>query len=191
MILYLGMRCTRMPFFIGGEQIQITTRKMTLSAIVIALYLAVMFLTQSFAFGQFQIRIATALYALAFLFPFLVVPFGLANLLSNLLFGGLGLPDMIGGCLVGMVTAYSMVILRRRGMHHWWTFLPTALVPSVGVSLYLSWLFQVPYGILVMSLAVGQSISALVGVWLVGSLERQHIGEELYDTWMPREAQSR
>jgi hypothetical protein len=38
-----------------------------------------MLCTQSFAFGQYQIRIATAVYALNWTFPFLVAPLGLAN----------------------------------------------------------------------------------------------------------------
>ena len=59
------------------------TRKLTISALCIALYVVVMMCTQSFAFGQYQIRIATALYALSAIFPFLVLPFGLANFLSN------------------------------------------------------------------------------------------------------------
>ena len=46
-------------------------QKMTFSAMVIALYVTVLYFTQSFSFGAYQIRIATALYALSYLFPFL------------------------------------------------------------------------------------------------------------------------
>ena len=77
-----------------------TYQKLVFSALCIALYIVVMTATQSFAFGQYQIRIATALYGLASLFPFLAVPLSLANVISNTLMGGLGLPDMIGGFLV-------------------------------------------------------------------------------------------
>ena len=72
-------------------------QKLTFSAMVMALYIVVLCLTSSFSFGAYQIRIATSLYALAYLFPFLVVPLGLANLLSNMLFGGFGVADMLGG----------------------------------------------------------------------------------------------
>ena len=65
-------------------------RRLTLSAVVMAAYVAVMYLTQSFAFGAVQIRIATALYALAYLFPFLTLPLALANSLSNLSWAGWG-----------------------------------------------------------------------------------------------------
>jgi uncharacterized membrane protein len=57
------------------------TQKITVSAAAMAIYIVLMSLTQSFAFGQYQVRIATAIYSLAYLFPFLVVPMGLANLL--------------------------------------------------------------------------------------------------------------
>ena len=42
-------------------------QKLTFSAMVIALYVTVLYFTQSFSFGAYQIRIATALYALSYL----------------------------------------------------------------------------------------------------------------------------
>ncbi len=80
-------------------------KKVTVSGLVMALYVTIMFLTQGFAFGQFQIRIATSIYALAAIHPFLIIPLGLANLLSNVLMGGLGIMDMIGGLFVGILTS--------------------------------------------------------------------------------------
>ena len=41
------------------------TQRLTISAISIAMYLALMIGTQGFAFGQYQVRIATALYGLS------------------------------------------------------------------------------------------------------------------------------
>ena len=52
------------------------TQKLCFSGAVMAIYIVLMLLTQSFAFGQFQVRIATAVYAVAYLFSFLVVPLG-------------------------------------------------------------------------------------------------------------------
>ena len=107
-------------------------QKMTFSAMVMAIYIVVLYLTQSFSFGAYQIRIATALYALAYLFPFLVVPLGLANLLSNMLFGGFGIVDMLGGCIVGMVTCACIVLIRRQGWRRAWIAAPILLVPGLG-----------------------------------------------------------
>ena len=59
----------------------ISTRKLTISAMVVALYIVVLYVTQSVSFGAYQIRIATSLYALAYAFPFLVIPMGIGNLI--------------------------------------------------------------------------------------------------------------
>ena len=62
-----------------------STRKIAISGIVIALYAILMYFTQGFAFGQYQIRIATALYSLSALAPYLIVPLGIGNMISNTL----------------------------------------------------------------------------------------------------------
>lgn len=93
----------------------LSNQKLVFSALCIALYIVVMMCTQSFAFGQYQIHIATALYGLSAIFPFLVLPFGLANVVSNTVMGGLGLPDIIGGFIVGIVTTGIIVLAKRRG----------------------------------------------------------------------------
>ena len=85
----------------------LSNQKLVFSALCIALYIVVMICTQSFAFGQYQIRIATALYGLSAIFPFLILPFGLANVVSNTVMGGLGLPDIIGGFIVGIVSVVA------------------------------------------------------------------------------------
>ena len=139
---------------------------------VIALYVVILYFTQSFSFGAYQIRIATSMYALSYLFPFLVLPLGLANFIANALFGGLGLLDMVGGCIVGIVTTFLIVQIRRRGLNKWLIALPILLVPGLGVSTWLSYLLQIPYGALAVSLCIGQAFPAVCGVLLVKVLER-------------------
>ena len=94
-------------------------RKLTTSGIVIALYVIILFMTQSFSFGAYQIRIVTSLYALSYLFPFLVIPLGLANFIANML-GGFGIIDMVGGFIVGIVTSGIVMLIIKRGR---WNFL--------------------------------------------------------------------
>ena len=91
------------------------TQKLTIAGICIALYIAVMMCTQTFAFGQYQVRIATAMYGLSAIFPFLIVPFGIANVISNTIMGGLGPLDMIGGGIVGIVTTSVIVLAKKYG----------------------------------------------------------------------------
>lgn len=151
-------------------------QKLTTSAMVIALYVTVLYFTQSFSFGAYQIRIATALYALAYLFPFLVLPLGLANFIANMLFGGLGLLDMFGGCLVGMVTALLITGIRKMRLNRWLMVFPIVLVPGFGVAVWLSYLLKLPYLPLAASLCIGQAIPAVCGVLLVRALERIFTG---------------
>lgn len=111
----------------------LNTRRMTFSALVIAIYIAVLYVTQGISFGPYQIRIATALYGLAFLYPFLVVPLGIANFIANFLFGGLGLIDMVGGCAVGMMTTWLIVQIRQHQGSPWLAALPIWWVPALVV----------------------------------------------------------
>ena len=147
-------------------------QKLTVSAMVMALYVVVLYFTQSFSFGAYQIRIATALYALASLFPFLVLPLGFANFIANFLFGGLGLLDWFGGCFVGIIVTAIIVLIRRKGWSRWLMILPIILVPGLGVPSYLSYLLHVPYSVLATSLCIGQSVPAVCGVVLVNVLQR-------------------
>ena len=147
-------------------------QKLTVSAMVMALYVVVLYFTQSFSFGAYQIRIATALYALAYLFPFLVLPLGFANFIANFLFGGLGLLDWFGGCFVGIIVTAIIVLIRRKGWSRWLMILPIILVPGLGVPSYLSYLLHVPYSVLATSLGIGQSVPAVCGVVLVNVLQR-------------------
>ena len=137
-------------------------QKLVFSALCIALYIVVMMCTQTFAFGQYQIRIATALYGLSALFPFLVLPFGLANVISNTVMGGLGLPDIIGGGLVGVATTGLIVLAKRAGCGNW--------------IVWLAPLLNLPYWLLASSLLVGQCISGIASFMLVSALERVGVG---------------
>lgn len=150
-----------------------STKKLTISAMVVALYIVVLYLTQSVSFGAYQIRIATSLYALAYAFPFLMVPMGVANLISNLLFGGLGPLDMFGGFTVGVITTGLIVLIRKYEMNTWWIVLPIIFVPALCVPLWLSYLLDLPYAMLATNLVVGQTIPAILGATLIRVLSRR------------------
>ena len=146
------------------------TQKLTLSGAVMAIYIVVMYFTQSFAFGQYQVRIATAIYGVAYLFPFLVVPLGLSNLLSNMVMGGLGFFDIVGGGVVGLMTAGCCALLGKGKITSWAVVAPIMLIPALVVSIWLSRLIGVPYAALAGSLLVGQAIAGAVGALLVRAL---------------------
>ena len=146
-------------------------QKLTFSGLMIALYVTVLYLTQSFSFGAYQIRIATSLYALAYLFPFLVVPLGLANAIGNI-FGGLGILDLVGGFAAGLATTGLEVLIRRANLPLWLCALPILLVPGLGVPIWLSYLLELPYWPLALSLVIGQIVPAICGVGLIHLCKR-------------------
>ncbi|MBR4442720.1 MAG: QueT transporter family protein [Clostridia bacterium] len=148
------------------------TQKLAVSGAVMAIYIVIMYFTQSFAFGQYQVRIATAIYGCAYLFPFLVVPLGLSNLLANMVMGGLGFFDIVGGGLVGLLTAFCCALLGRKRVAEWSVIAPITLIPALGVSLWLSALLGVPYWTLAVSLLIGQAVAGFVGALLVKALKR-------------------
>ena len=157
------------------------TRKLTISALCIALYVVVMMCTQSFAFGQYQIRIATALYALSAMFPFLVVPFGIANFISNSIMGGLGPLDMLGGALVGSATSAAIVWIKNKNLPNYVIALAITLIPGLGVPIWLSLLLGIPYWVLASSIILGQLVSGIVGAALVTALEKKEVLTEVID----------
>ena len=147
------------------------TKKLTISAIVIALYVVIMTITQSFSFGAIQIRLATSLYALAYIFPFLVLPLGVSNLLSNMLLGGLSIFDILGGGLVGILTALLVYCVRKYKLNITLTILPIIFIPGLIVPIWLSMILNVPYSALAVSLCLWQVIPAILGSFLIKVLK--------------------
>ncbi|MHB1154986.1 MAG: QueT transporter family protein [Eubacteriales bacterium] len=146
--------------------------KLLISAMVMAIYIALMILTQSFAFGQYQIRIATSLYSLSYLLPFLIVPLGLTNLLSNLLMGGLGPLDMFGGFAAGLTTAGLVYLIKKLKLNEWLIALPIIFIPGLMVPIWLSFILKIPYIVLAISICIGQVIPGIIGVLLIKQLKK-------------------
>ena len=148
------------------------TQRLTISAISIAMYLALMIGTQGFAFGQYQVRIATALYGLSAIFPFTIPAFSIANFVSNTVMGGFGLVDSIGGAIVGLLTTGLIVLAKRQGLGNWVLIPIITFVPGLIVPIWLSYFLPVPYWVLVSSLVVGQFVCGVVSYFLINALEK-------------------
>lgn len=148
------------------------TQRLTISAISIAMYLALMIGTQGFAFGQYQVRIATALYGLSAIFPFTIPAFSIANFVSNTVMGGFGLVDSIGGAVVGLLTTGLIVLAKRQGLGNWVLIPIITFVPGLIVPIWLTYFLPVPYWVLVSSLVVGQFVCGVVSYFLINALEK-------------------
>ena len=148
------------------------TQRLTISAISIAMYLALMISTQGFAFGQYQVRVATALYGLSAIFPFTIPAFSIANFVSNTVMGGFGLVDSIGGAIVGLLTTGLIVLAKRQGLGNWVLIPIITFVPGLIVPIWLTYFLPVPYWVLVSSLVVGQFVCGVVSYFLINALEK-------------------
>jgi uncharacterized membrane protein len=150
-----------------------SVQKLTFSGLTMAIYIVVMYLTRGFAFGQYQIRIATSVYALSAIFPFLIVPMGLSNMLSNILMGGFGIIDALGGLAVGLITSTCIYLIKRYNLNDWLIAIPIIIFPGLLVPIWLSIFIKAPYSVLAISLLIGQVIPGIVGVILVKQLKNK------------------
>lgn len=150
-----------------------TTRKLAISGVVMAIYIVIMYYTQGVAFGQYQIRLATSIYSLSSIFPFLILPLGFSNMLSNILIGGFGIPDMLGGLAVGLITSSCIYLIRKYNLNEWLIALPIIIFPGLMVPIWLSVLLKIPYSALALSITIGQIIPSILGVLLVKQLKNK------------------
>ena len=145
---------------------------------VVALFIAIMYIGQGFAFGQYQIRIATALYALGYLFPFLVLPLALANGLSNTLFGGLGIFDIVGGFGAGILIVGAIALLGKFKLPKFLVIIPLVIGLGLLVPLWLSPLLGLPYWPLALSVSIGQITPGVVGYILIQALSKRKVVDQ-------------
>lgn len=146
--------------------------KLTLSGLVIAFYIVFMYCTQFISFGQYQIRFVTGLYGLAYEFPFLCVPLGIANMLSNILFAG-DIVNGLFGFIAGLATTEAICLLKKYTTNKLLLVFPIAAIPSFIVPIWLSVSLNISYFLLVLSLLVGQTISAYTcGIVIIKLSER-------------------
>lgn len=131
-------------------------RKIALNALVAALYAGLALLLPATALANY--RLTTALYVLVAWNPGLIPGLATGNALAGIPQGPI---DMAMGAVVGVITAWTCAKLGPRRAPLAVLVVPTTLVP-----LWLGWLFQVPYLVVLPALAQGQILSALLG-WLL------------------------
>ena len=140
------------------------SRRLAESALVIALYVVITAVNPASS-GAIQVRLSTGLYCLAAFRPDFIPALALGNGLANLLVGQ-GPLDAALGLVVGLVTSVAAYLVGRTGKA-WLVPLPVALVVPPVVATWLSLLLHLPYRVLLVSLLIGQSLSAITAGSLV------------------------
>jgi len=131
-----------------------STRRLTRAGIIAALYVALTLLLGQFSFHVIQVRVAEALTLLPIIYPEAVPALFVGCLIANS-FGGLGLVDIIGGSLVTLIAA----IVTYRFRHSWVAYLSPILFNAFLVGAYLSYLFEFPYWLTILTVGTGQTIA--------------------------------
>jgi uncharacterized membrane protein len=132
----------------------LSTKFIAQVSIIAALYAVVTILLAPLSYGPIQVRVSEALTVLPYLTPAAVPGLFLGCLVANI-YGGLGLPDIIGGSLCTLLAAFLTYLLSKTRKPIL-APVPPVVVNSLGVSLYLHILFKLPYWITVAYIAVGE-----------------------------------
>jgi uncharacterized membrane protein len=123
------------------------------AGIIAALYITITLVLHPISYGPVQLRAAEALAVLPILFPEAIAGLFIGVFFANI-FGGLGLPDILGGSFTTLVAA----VVTYRFRHHIIAYLSPILFNAFLVSLYLHVLFEWPYWLTVFSIGLSQTL---------------------------------
>ncbi|MCX8128141.1 MAG: QueT transporter family protein [Synergistetes bacterium] len=123
-------------------------------ALIGSLYAALTILLAPISYGPVQVRITEALTVLPYVRR--VYMWGLFGgcIVANI-YGGLGVWDVIGGSLCTLLAGFLTSIMPKPQLAP----LPPIVVNAFGVSLYLHFIFNLPYWVTVMYIALGEAIA--------------------------------
>ena len=133
---------------------KLSTRHIAQVGIIASLYAALTIALAPISYGPIQIRISEALTVLPYLIPAAIPGLFVGCLVANV-YGGLGLPDIIGGSTCTLLAAFLTYLISRTRKPIL-APLPPVVINALGVSLYLHILFHLPYWLTVAYIAVGQ-----------------------------------
>ncbi len=129
-------------------------RSMAVSAMIAAAYAALTIAFASISFLPLQARVSEMLTVLPFVTPLAVPGLFLGCIIANLL-GGFGVHDVVFGSLATLLAAW----LTRRMPAAWLAPLPPIVVNALIVPAYLQLFFGLPYWLMALQIAAGQTIA--------------------------------
>ena len=139
------------------------------AAVIAALYIVICGVFAPISFGPVQFRIAEALAVLPYFTSSAVPGLFIGCMLSNLLYGGLGVLDLVLGSLATLSAAY----LTRRIKNKYLAMLPPVLINAVVIGFVLNKALGEPYIIAALQVLLGQAVVCYaIGVPLMFLLER-------------------
>lgn len=141
------------------------TRLMTESALIAAVYVALVLLFKPISFGAIQFRIAEALCVLPFFSLSAVPGLAIGCLLGNF-FSGAAMPDVIFGTFATLLAAILSYELRT--VSKWLVCLPPILANAIIVPFVLQYAYGVTDGYFFLFATVG--IGEILAVGVLGNV---------------------
>ena len=141
------------------------TRLMTESALIAAVYVALVLFFKPISFGAIQFRIAEALCILPFFSLSAVPGLALGCLLGNF-FSGAAMPDVLFGTLATLLAA--ILSYKLRDINKWLVCLPPILANAIIVPCVLQYAYGVPDGYFFLFATVG--IGEILAVGVLGNI---------------------
>ena len=141
------------------------TRLMTESALIAAVYVALVLLFKPISFGAIQFRIAEALCVLPFFSLSAVPGLAIGCLLGNF-FSGAAMPDVIFGTFATLLAAIFSYKLRT--VSKWLVCLPPILANAIIVPFVLQYAYGVTDGYFFLFATVG--IGEILAVGVLGNV---------------------
>ena len=133
------------------------------AGMIASIYIVVSYILLPVSYGLIQFRAAEALVLLPMLYPEAILGVFVGCLVANMI-GGLGPWDIIGGSLVTLVAAYVTYRYRFTPV----AYLSPIVLNAVLVGAYLSFLLQLPYWLVALSVGAGQTaVIVLLGVPMI------------------------
>ena len=140
-------------------------RLMTESALIAAVYVALVLFFKPISFGAIQFRIAEALCILPFFSLSAVPGLALGCLLGNF-FSGAAMPDVLFGTLATLLAA--ILSYKLRDINKWLVCLPPILANAIIVPFVLQYAYGVPDGYFFLFATVG--IGEILAVGVLGNI---------------------
>lgn len=138
----------------------LSTRYIAQVSIIASLYAALTIALAPISYGPVQVRVSEALTVLPYLTPAGIPGLFIGCVVANV-YGGLGIYDIVGGSLCTLLAAFLTYLLSR-ARKPILAPLPPVVVNALGVSLYLHFLFKLPYWLTVAYITLGELAACFV-----------------------------
>jgi uncharacterized membrane protein len=138
----------------------VSSKYIARAGIIAALYAVITILLAPISYGPVQVRVSEALTVLPYLTPAAIPGLFMGCLLANI-YGGLGIYDIVGGSFITLLAAFFTYLLSRTKKPIL-APLPPVLLNAFGVSLYLHFLFRMPYWLTVAYVGIGEVVACYI-----------------------------